>query len=239
MTDKAPSIPRGKPQQRDSYRGELYSRHLRNSKGSDYFMNLKENREGDIYLNLVESCKSQSPQGKQATKQTAQPMECSTEPQKMEKGGKIFPRRHSILVFAEQRRDFAAACLAALAALNKGEMGHCTQVDDIRRRFSFQVQQRKGSAVLSIREEGLHYGKVLRQQLQVTQDCAEDFSQLLIRVIEKWLNCEQKPPGLSSVSNQTPRSAAPSPENGLVRQRQVRRQVVRAVRRPTLNEDKL
>ncbi|WGK68281.1 DUF3276 family protein [Candidatus Haliotispira prima] len=169
----------------ESYRGELYSLRLKNNASNSYFLNLKENREADIYLNIVESRTEQKSGG----------------PQDVHGAGSTF-RRHSILIFAEQREAFVSECLAALDALAENR-DHCGQVDSVQRQFSLRTEQKKrNSAVtLVIQENSHHYGKPLQEQVQITQDCASAFSRAFIEMIEKWLEYEKQRPDKTAAPN--------------------------------------
>ncbi|MEM9424027.1 MAG: DUF3276 family protein [Spirochaetota bacterium] len=158
---------RGSGSQRSSeqgYRGEIYTRRFKYNTNS-YFFNLKENREGSIYLNIVES------------------RECE---------GRGF-KRHSLLIFAEQRKKFASTCLESLEALAEGRDYH-QEIESPQRSFQFQIQKKR-YRFLSIREASQHYGKPIQAQIQIAQDCAGDFSRILIEIMEKWLERESSRTG--------------------------------------------
>ena len=162
-----------------SHRGEIFSRRLNSDGGTSYFLNLKENREADIYLNIVES--------RPRTNYKADEHEGN--PKQAQKTGRSF-ERHSILVFAEQRDAFLAACLAALEALAEGR-DYSAEVQSKQRQFALQVRFYK-RRVLTISEERLHYARPLQEKIRIPQGSAVAFSRLLIQTAEKWLQCPAK-----------------------------------------------
>ena len=164
-----------------NYRGELYSRRLKCDTKSSFFFNLKQNREGDIYLNIVESRN----QNKVHVRPGGNISYTSNE--------ETLFKRHSILIFSEQRQGFARECLAALEALGEGQ-DYRGQAESLQRQFSFQTQCKRHNRLLIIREDSHHYGKPLQEQLQIPQNIAGEFSQTLIQSIEKWLEIEQEQP---------------------------------------------
>ena len=146
------------------YRGEMLSQRLKYSSEISYFFNLKKNRDSDIYLNLVESRRIE--------------------------GDKNIFKRHSVLIFSEQREGFICECLAALEALAEGRV-HQGTVESAQRQFGFYIHKASSGFSLTIREDSQHYDKPLQEQLQITQQCANSFSQILIEVTEEWLQLEQ------------------------------------------------
>lgn len=168
-----------RPESRGGHRGEIFSQSLYNKSGLTYFLNLKENREGDIYLNIVES-------KRKSEGSTAQSF-----------------RRHSILIFPEQRDQFARSCLQALEALS-AHQPYKETVDCGKRNFTFEITQKRAEPNLIIREKTSERG----DQIILSAGSAEPFSQVLVKTLDFWLKREEnspKPDGEFSQRRNAPR----------------------------------